>query len=405
MYSFKITERKSNLKITLISILSFFALSACSSGTRLSQPIPESEFSHAEKNSTYFTRELSCLGGILDKQQVKQTDRFSIAVGSIIDRTGKIDQFGAGAQVTQGAADIATTALFHTGAFRVNERVDIGVHSFEVDYANQGFLRQHEYQKDDRNHRILRNNNQGDVVGTNFYLAGAITEVNYNIASGGYEADIQGFERGKRIFSMSIAIDLRLVDTVSLEIIDAVSVKKVLKGYETKWGVFDFMDTYLIDISGGEKVQEPLQLGIRATIEEGIMKLASRAYNFNVIDDSYTCDNILVNNILFDFDEHKKMSKVFQDDLDKMATYLIHNPDISVNLTGHADKSGEVLYNSQLGMKRANRIGEYLIYKGVNPSTINYGTQGDKKPYLGISLSSFHYLDRRVEIQLENRKI
>lgn len=382
---------------SLIGLVLISTLSGC-----LSTPINESEFSPVAANSTYLTQELSCVGDNIDLQGVKPEQKFSIAVGSIVDRTGKYDQLGSGSQVTQGAADIATTALYNTNAFRVSERVDVGVHSFELNYASQGMIRRAEYTENGERKRILRNNKQGDVVGTDFYLAGAITEVNYNISSGGYEADLNGLEHGKRVFTMSIALDLRLVNTTSLEISDAVSVKKVVKGYETKWGLFDFMDNYLIDISGGEKVQEPLQLGVRAAIEQGVIELSSRAYGLNNLGNEYSCSTITSNIVRFDFDEYKTMSKEYKLGLDKTALYLVENPDLLVKLTGHADSVGTNTYNSSLGLKRASRIKDYLILKGVDGNRILTDSAGEEKPYSGISIPPYHYLDRRVEIKIIN---
>ena len=387
-------------QITAIFLLtSSLSLSGC-----LSTPIPESDYDRATVNKTYKTQELSCLGDILKEQKVGKEELFSIAVGSIVDRTGKVDQFGAGHHVTQGAADIATTALFSTKSFRVNERVDVGVHKFEVDYAGQGFLREREYKEGGVLKRALRKNSQGDVLGTDFYLAGAITEINYNIESGGYEADINGLEHGKRVFKMSVALDLRIVDTTSLEIIDAVSIKKVLKGYETKWGLFDFLDNRLIDINGGEKVQEPLQLGVRAALEEGIMQLTSRLYNFNLLGDTYTCGKIAGNIIRFDTNIYEKFHISYKPMLDNIAEYLTLNEDVTVTVTGHADERGTVDYNGQLAFNRARRVKEYLVALGVKSDRIITQGMGESVPYAGLIIPYYYHLDRRVEIKINNKR-
>lgn len=380
-------------------LTSSLSLSGC-----LSTPIPESDYDRATINETYKTQELSCLGDILKAQEVRKGELFSLAVGSIVDRTGKVDQFGAGHHVTQGAADIATTALFSTNAFRVNERVDVGVHKFEVDYAGQGFLREREYREEGVLKRALRKNSQGDVLGTDFYLAGAITEINYNIESGGYEADINGLEHGKRVFKMSIALDLRLVDTTSLEIIDAVSIKKVIKGYETKWGLFDFLDNRLIDINGGEKVQEPLQLGVRAAIEEGIMQLTSRLYNFNLLGDSYSCEKITGNIIRFDTNKYEKFHISYKPMLEDIANYLTLNKDVKVTVTGHADERGTEEYNNQLAENRAKRVKEYLIAMGIESERVIARGMGENVPYVGLVTPYYYHLDRRVEIKINNKR-
>src|SRR3712207_373305 len=106
---------------------------------------------------------------------------------------------------------------------------------------------------------------------TTLFRSGGITELNYNIRSSGIDAfggdptptDFKG-NLGARLFVMNIGVDLRLVETKSLEVVDVISYQKQVIGREISLGVFDFLNGNVFDISAGEGAVEPLQLAVRA---------------------------------------------------------------------------------------------------------------------------------------------
>ncbi|MCZ9335816.1 CsgG/HfaB family protein, partial [Klebsiella pneumoniae] len=67
----------------------------------------------------------------------------------------------------------------------------------------------------------------GQVPGSDFYIVGGITEVNYNIRSGGFDAAVGEVDSDRpgsgiathRTYVMNIAMDLRLVQTTTLEVV------------------------------------------------------------------------------------------------------------------------------------------------------------------------------------------
>jgi curli production assembly/transport component CsgG/holdfast attachment protein HfaB len=106
----------------------------------------------------------------------------------------------------------------------------------------------------------------GSVPGSDFYIIGGITEVNYNIRSGGFDASAgQATSQtplstafAAKAYVMNIAIDLRLVQTTTLEVVDVVSYQKQIIGREFSAGVFDFLNGNVFDISAGEGGLEPV---------------------------------------------------------------------------------------------------------------------------------------------------
>ena len=55
-----------------------------------------------------------------------------------------------------------------------------------------------------------------------------------------------------RVYVMNIAMDLRLVQTTTLEVVDVVSYQKQIVGREISAGIFDFLDGNVFDFSAGE---------------------------------------------------------------------------------------------------------------------------------------------------------
>jgi hypothetical protein len=113
----------------------------------------------------------------------------------------------------------------------------------------------------------------GSIAASDYYIVGGITELNYDIRSGGIDTQVNQVGPKARTFTQSVAIDLRIVDTRSLLVVKTVSLTKQFTGYEVGFDIFRFFGSNLFDIDIGAKGQEPLQLGIRTALEEATMRL------------------------------------------------------------------------------------------------------------------------------------
>ncbi|WP_312686082.1 CsgG/HfaB family protein, partial [Brevundimonas nasdae] len=81
-----------------------------------------------------------------------------------------------------------------------------------------------------------------------------------------------------RIYVMNIAMDLRLVQTSTLEVVDVVSYQKQIIGREISAGVFDFLSGNVFDISAGTGGMEPTQLAVRALVERATVEFMANLY-------------------------------------------------------------------------------------------------------------------------------
>ena len=202
-----------------------------------------------------------------------------VSVGDVKDYTGKYS-INEGNAITQGGALMVYSALGKLGgAVQVAERFDPVIAERELGYADRRQL------GDGRSHQLAGSaGNQvvpwlpyfgGSINKSDYFIVGGITELNYNINSGGAEFSVNQVGVKARTFSQSVGIDLRIVDTRTLMIVKTISLTKQFNGYEVGLNIFRFFRSDLFDVDIGAKGQEPIQLGVRAALEEGVVRLVA----------------------------------------------------------------------------------------------------------------------------------
>lgn len=230
-------------------------------------------------NDTPYSKALICLASYARLYHVKAP---RLAVGRIADYTGKAEDNG-GRLITQGASLMAISALAKAGVPLV-ERYDTSVSELELKYANNKLIADAPppapgagapYRK------IL----SGQIPGSDFYVVGGITELNYNIRStgldvaGGKQVATKGTgEITGSLYVMNVAVDLRLVETKTQEVVDVVSYQKQIIGRQVGLGLFKFFGSNVIDASAGEGALEPMQLAVRSLIERGMVEMVANLY-------------------------------------------------------------------------------------------------------------------------------
>jgi curli biogenesis system outer membrane secretion channel CsgG len=256
--------------------LAAFALEGCISPVptasgRYTAPIGGSP---VISNETPYSAALRCIGRYTMGRNVR------VAVGQIADYTGKNESDNSGRKLTQGAALMAMSALSKAGVPLV-ERFDTSVAEMELKYANNKLIGDDKPQGPGDYRKIMA----GEIPGSDYYLVGGITELNFNIRSEGANGDGGGTATnaikgtvGGSLYVMNIALDLRLVDTKTLEVVDVISYQKQIIGRQISAGVFDFLGATFFDASVGEAALEPIQLGVRSVIERAMLEMMSRLY-------------------------------------------------------------------------------------------------------------------------------
>ncbi|MEL7005033.1 MAG: OmpA family protein, partial [Bacteroidota bacterium] len=103
-----------------------------------------------------------------------------------------------------------------------------------------------------------------------------------------------------------------------------------------------------------------------------------------------------------EFEEGKsELSTPMYADLDKIADYLLDNPDFKLRIAGHTDSDGREDFNLKLSQERADIIKEYLTYFGnVEESRIEAIGYGSSKPIVQENTEESKSLNRRVEFEI-----
>ena len=229
-------------------------------------------------NETPYSDALRCMAQYTRARPVR------IAVGQIADYTGKISSDNSGREITQGAALMAMSALSKAGVPLV-ERFDTSVAEMELKYANNKLISGDGAQNGPAG-SDYRKIFAGSIPGSDYYLVGGVTEVNFNIRSMGASADGAGASTdslkgtaGANMYVMNVGLDLRLVDTNTLEVVDVISYQKQIIGRQIQAGVFDFLGHTFFDASLGESALEPIQLAVRSVVERAVLEMVSRLYH------------------------------------------------------------------------------------------------------------------------------
>jgi len=256
-------SRNSTFKLAFIASLAATA-SACTTLPSFNEAEYVSAFDGASvvENKTRYSDALECLKPMLGGNG-PQAKRF--AVGRVSDFTGKEDLVN-GKRITQGASLMVISALAKTGV-PIVERFDTSIADMELKYADNKLITDN---PDSKAHRQIFS---GTLPGSDYHIVGGITEVNYNIRSGSLESSIRFIGAAARYFVMNVAIDLRLVNTKTLEVVNIQSLQKQIIGTELNGGYFRLFSDGLLDVNAAERTQEPIQKAVRMVIEQAVFNM------------------------------------------------------------------------------------------------------------------------------------
>jgi curli production assembly/transport component CsgG/holdfast attachment protein HfaB len=231
-------------------------------------------------NPTPYSAALVCLAEYARHNNVSAP---RIAVGRIADYTGKLEADGSGRKVTQGASLMAMSAFAKAGAPLV-ERYDTSVSELELKYANSKLISDNPNPKADtpaQARRIMA----GQVPGSDFYVVGGITELNFNIQSNGANiaagstagTNVAGAIGGS-VYVMNVGLDMRLINTRTLEVVDVISYQKQIVAHQVGAGFFQMWNNLSFSAGVGEGASEPMQLAVRAVIERATVEMMANLY-------------------------------------------------------------------------------------------------------------------------------
>jgi curli production assembly/transport component CsgG/holdfast attachment protein HfaB len=182
------------------------------------------------------------------------------AVGEVADKTGQVNYDENGHALTQGASEMIISALAKTKKAQMVERLDLRIPLAEVKLAEQGKLS-----------RPIEA--YGKLPASDFIVVGALTELNYNIISGGAQLFVKGMGGGARTVVVNVALDLRVINSRNFSISYVSTLQKQIRGYEVEANVFRFFGDTLLEFDAGMVRNEPMQLGVRSVAEMAVYQI------------------------------------------------------------------------------------------------------------------------------------
>lgn len=195
------------------------------------------------------------------------------AVGEVADKTGQVNFDDNGHAISQGISEMVISALAKSGKANLVERLDLRIPLAEMKLAEQ--------------QRLQRPVSDYTLPGSDFILVGALTELNYNITSGGAQLFVRGMGGGARTVVINVALDLRVVNSKNFSVPYVATLQKQIYGFEVEANVFRFFGSSLIEFDAGMIKNEPLQLGVRSVVEMGVYQIMT---DFLGLPESDGCD-------------------------------------------------------------------------------------------------------------------
>lgn len=90
--------------------------------------------------------------------------------------------------------------------------------------------------------------------------------------------------------------------------------------------------------------------------------------------------------------------------LNKVVKILKENPNISINIDGHTDSTGDETFNKILSKKRAEAVKEHLVKNGINTNKLIAIGYGSSKPIADNNTKEGRKKNRRVEFKIIKEK-
>jgi len=113
-------------------------------------------------------------------------------------------------------------------------------------------------------------------------------------------------------------------------------------------------------------------------------------------------EKINLKNVFFPSDGFTLEDKS-KSELNKLASFMITNPAVKLEISGHTDNSGKPAHNQELSEKRAKAVYDYMVGEGKIPATrLSYKGYGDTQPIAPNTTDAGKKLNRRTEVTVNN---
>jgi len=110
-------------------------------------------------------------------------------------------------------------------------------------------------------------------------------------------------------------------------------------------------------------------------------------------------ESIVLENIFFESGSYELLPESTVE-LEKLYDFLIKNPTLKVEISGHTDNVGDGEYNQKLSVERAKSVVDYLINNGISSARLSYVGYGFTKPIASNDTEEGRKQNRRSEFKI-----
>jgi len=107
----------------------------------------------------------------------------------------------------------------------------------------------------------------------------------------------------------------------------------------------------------------------------------------------------VLNNLFFESGKFQLMEKSTPE-IEKIAKFLLENPEINIEISGHTDDIGSDANNLELSLKRAQSVTDYLISLGVSKTRVKALGYGETQPLHPNDSDENRAQNRRIEFKI-----
>ncbi|MEM8894606.1 MAG: OmpA family protein [Bacteroidota bacterium] len=178
-------------------------------------------------------------------------------------------------------------------------------------------------------------------------------------------------EDGQNIFAQNMQVAKKDRPRISYYFVDDVIVRPVIPEEPV----------FVADVTPeeSEPEPEPIKSEYFGDIEEG--------------------DKIVLDNIYFEFDQSVLLPASYSE-LNELGSFLVQNPTVRIQISGHTDNIGTAEYNLRLSQDRAAAVMSYLTVNGIDQGRLVSRGFGSEYPIDTNNSEEGRSKNRRVEFEL-----
>ena len=186
-----------------------------------------------------------------------------IALSALTDTTGQLKADGGAAStvVSQGTTEMLITALQRSRQFAILDRVRF------ADVMNEQNLV--------TSSRVVPGQGPvpGQLTGAKYMISGSVTEYQVSKETGGIGLVIAGKGGSQEYARAQVALDLRVTDLTSGEVVWAESLRGEVLGEKVGIQLFSFLGKNIVEFETGQGKQQVINLVVRTLLEEAVFHL------------------------------------------------------------------------------------------------------------------------------------